>query len=156
MSDSLHGHGATLLLGGTVATNCTAVGNIISIGGPEMSRDSLEISTMESAGKFREFIPGLLDAGEVTMEVNYDGTAAGTANFLQGRLTATLVPVPTNPTSQTLVVLRFYDHATAASRSNWVCPGLVTGLGHAIPFDDKVTQSVTVKLTGQPTYTDLT
>jgi predicted secreted protein len=135
MSDGIHGHGATLGCGGTT------VGNIISIGGPNQTRDPIDISTMDSTSKFREFIPGMIDPGEITFECNYDGTAAGTAN--------TLNTWKTN-TANTWTVT-FNNNGTTSS---WACSGFMTALGHAIPFDDKVTQSVTVKCTGVPTYTD--
>jgi len=139
MSDGIHGHGAIL------SFDATAVGNIISISGPNPSRDSIDISTMDSTAKFREFIPGMLDAGEVTFELNYDGTAAGTANDLQ--------LLKTN--SAQYWHITFPDHTTEASKSDIYCQGFITALGHAIPFDDKVTQSVTVKLSGVPVFTDV-
>jgi len=137
MSDAIHGHGTTLTLGGT------AVGNIISIGGPELARDALDVSTMESTSKYREFIPGMLDSGEITVEVNYDGTAAGTGNFLSAQMTQT---------AQTVLIT--LPAQGAGGTSSWSVSGFMTGLGHAIPFDDKVTQSITFKLTGVATYTD--
>jgi len=134
MSDGIHGHGAILSIGGT------AIGNIISISGPNQSRDSIDISTMDSTNKFREFIPGMLDSGEITVEINYDGTAAGSANDLN--------TMKTN-TAQTILIT---FNGTATSTAS--CSGFITAIGHAIPFDDKVTQSVGLKLTGSLTYTD--
>lgn len=146
MSDSLHGHGSSVLLSTTThPSNFTAIGNLINVGGPELTRDGLDISTMDSPNKFREFLPGMLDAGEITMEVNYDGTASGTADVLATKLTA----------SNLTVTVRFGDHTTPSSESNWKSLGAITNLGNAIPFDDKVTQSITIKLSGVATYTDL-
>jgi len=146
MSDSLHGHGASVLLSSTThPTNGTAIGNIISIGGPELARDAVDISTMDSTSKYREFLPAMLDSGEITIEINYDGTALGTANLLQSYIGS----------NATAIVIRFGDHTTPSSESHWDCLGMITGLGNAIPFDDKVTQSVTIKLSGVATYTDL-
>jgi len=52
---------------------------------------------------------------------------------------------------------------TLPDTSTWACPGFITTLGHAIPFDDKVTQTLTIKFTADPagiinypTYTDAT
>jgi predicted secreted protein len=135
MSDGIHGHGATLKCG------ATAVGNITSISGPSQARDPIDISTMDSTSKHREFIPGMLDAGEISFDCNYDGTAAGSANFLNTWRTNT---------ADTWTVT-FNNNGTTSS---WACKAFITALGHAIPFDDKVTQSVTVKCTGVPTYTD--
>ena len=135
MSDGIHGHGAIL------SFDATAVGNIISISGPNQSRDSIDISTMDSTAKFGEFIPGMLDSGEITVELNYDGTALGTANTLQTWKTNTAATV----------LITLYNGTATATLS---CSGFITSLGHAIPFDDKVTQSLGIKLTGSPTYTD--
>ena len=77
MSDATHGHGTTLTGGSS-----GALGNIISITGPNMVRDALDVSTMDSTNKAREFIAGMRDAGEVSVELNYDGSAAGNANVI--------------------------------------------------------------------------
>ena len=123
----LHGHGTTLAIGGS------AVGQIISISGPNMTRDSIEITNMGSTNKWREFIPGMLDAGECTVDVVYDGTAVAT--FLAAQLTQT---------AQTITVT-FPDTGT------WAASGFLTSLGHSIPYDDKVSQSVGMKFTGAAT-----
>ena len=136
MSAGTHGHGAALV-GGTVGD----VGSITTVSVDGQTRDAIDISTMDSTNKFREFIPGMLDGGEITLEVNYDGTAAGTANMLAAQLTS----------SAQAVVVEFNNGGTTSS---WSCSAFITGLGHAIPFDDKVTQSVTIKAAGEPTYTD--
>jgi len=144
MSDGILGHGTSLKVSAnTAVTTVTTIGNIISISGPNGTRDSIDISTMDSTTKFREFIPGMLDAGEVTFECNYDGTAAGTA--------AELDALKTNDAQYYHIT--FNDHTTEASKSDVYCKGFITALGHAIPFDGKVTQSVTVKFSGVPVWT---
>lgn len=148
MSDGTPGYGASLKVDATtnfVASTATAIGNIISVGGPNQSRDAVDISTMDSTEKWREFIGGILDAGEVTVDLNYDGAAAGTANDLDA--------IKTNATQYWRIT--FNDHTTETNKSYFQCDGIVTGLGHAIPFDDKVTQSLTLKLSGKPTFTDI-
>ena len=129
-----HGHGASLV--GSVTGD---VGDIISISGPNISIDSIDISSMDSSNKFGEFIPGMLDAGELTFEVNYDGSAGGTANDLQTALTTEAAETWT---------ITFPDTAG----SNWVVSGFVSALGNAIPFDDKITQSLTITFTGLPAW----
>jgi len=112
--------------------------------GPNQSRDSVDISTMDSTDKWREFIPGMLDAGEITLDCNYDGSAAGSSDALNTLLT--------NDTQY--YKLWIYDHTTKTSRSNFLMQGFLTAIGTAIPFDDKITQSVTLKLSAPPVYTD--
>jgi len=142
MSDGQTGYGASLAASDGTAT--TTFGNIISISGPNQERDSVDISTMDSTSKWREFLPGMLNSGELTAELNYDSTAAGTANDLSVALTSG---------TQTWTI-SFGESATASNCSSFACVGFMTGLGYAIPFDDKVTQSVSLKFTGAPTYTD--
>jgi predicted secreted protein len=148
MSDGILGWGASVKIAAAATnlptTNATAIGNIISIGGPEEARDAIDISTMDSTNKWREFIPGMLDAGELTLEINYDGTALGTANSLATWFT----------NDSQFFQVTFNDHTQETNKSYIRSGGFLTGLGHAIPFDDKVTQTVTIKLTGQPTYSD--
>ncbi len=135
MSDGTHGHGTVLAIG------ATTIGNIISITGPGQARDSIDISTMDSTSKFREFIPGMLDAGEATFDVNYDPASGQTANDLNTLLTAS---------AETITI----TFPPSGGTSSWVCSGFITGLGFAVPFDDKITQPITIKFSGVPTYTD--
>ncbi len=157
MSDGEHGHGSIIYASLTTdPTNMTAIGNVISITGPTQTRDAIEKSTMDSTSKFREFIPGMLDAGEITFDVNYDGSASGDAVFLGGTNASTGL-LKTNNTAL-IYTIGFYDGtdttavANIYSHSTWQSKGLMTALGHGIPFDDKIIQSVALKLTGVPTY----
>lgn len=152
MSDSTLGHGSILTVND--GTSTTTIGNIISISGPNQTRDSIDVSTMDSTSKRREFLSGMLDAGELTAEMNYDGTASGTADALNTLKTTELAYSGTTPLQAWK--LQFYDSAnTNYTNSSWACAGFITALGHAVPFDDKVTQSLTIKFSGVPTYTDL-
>lgn len=147
MSSGDHGHGAQLYYGSvTNISSGTAIGNIMSVTGPNQTRDPIEISTMDSTSKWREFIPGMLDAGEITVELNYDGSSGGNANGLSVQLTASAYTWTVNFNDATNTVL--------TNQSQWRCSGIVTSLGHAIRFDDKISQSLTIKPTGAPTYTD--
>lgn len=135
MSDSQHGHG-TVLSDGTIT-----VGNVMSISGPNQTRDSVDVSTMDSTSKTREFVPCMLDPGELTLEMNYDATASGTAHLLDAAQTNT----------EATWTLTFPGGGTT---STWACKGFITALGHAVPFDDKVTQSLTLKFSGVPSYVE--
>jgi len=125
----IHGYGASLTIGGT------DVGNIVSISGPNLTRDSIDISSMDSGTSHRDFIPGMIDAGEITMELNYDGTTVAT--LLKNQMTA----------SASAVVLTLPDAGGVTSTSSYTGTGFVTSLGHAVPFDDKISQTCGIKLT---------
>ena len=137
MSDAEHGYGADFSIGGTT------IGNIIRISGPSYARDPIDISTMDSTNKFREFIPGMIDAGEVTFDLNFEGASGGGSDILIDQMTATALAME--------VVIN--DATGTYQKSTWACNGIITALGQEIPFEDKVVQSCTVKLTGVPTFT---
>ena len=125
----VHGHGSTIGI-----TANTTIGQIMSISGPDQSRDALDVSTMDSSNKWREFIPGMLDGGEVTVEVLY-GTTQG--NNLEAYFT--------NPAEAWTITVPVGDTIVGSA--------FMTSLGYAIPFDDKITQSFTLKYTGAVVYT---
>lgn len=133
MSDGTHGHGTTLS-GSTAGT----IGNIMNVNISGRTRDAIDITTMDSTDKFREFISGMADEGELTCEVNYDGSNSGIADALDTSYQS--------GTAETWTV-------TFPDTSTYVCSGFITNLGIADPFEDKITQSLTIKLTGKATYT---
>jgi len=145
MSDGTVGISTTLSGG----TSSSVVGNIISIGGPNQTRTSVDKSTMDSTAKYKEFMPGMIDAGELTVEINYDGTAAGTADYLN----ATFQNTATSNIS-TWTITAPDAVAGVSSASSWAGSGFISALGNAIPMDDKITQSLTIKLSGKLTFTD--
>ena len=141
MTTAINGHGATLSsCADTNFASVTTFGQITNISGPNLTRDSIDVSNMGSTEGWKEHIKGMLDGGEITADVIYDGTTFASAMYAQF----------TNPTAYWRVTMN--DHTTAASRSNITCAGFVTSLGHTIPVGDKVSQSVTIKLTGVASY----
>jgi len=48
----------------------TAVGDVISIAGPAITKDEIEVTALDSTAK--EFIGALDDPGEITMEINWN------------------------------------------------------------------------------------
>jgi len=147
MSTGIHGYGAVLKLGtaGAAYSNCTTIGNISSISGPNQSRDSIDISTLASTSITKEFIPGMVDPGEITMEVNYNETDA---------LVLTGTTVGINNHYPIAFALAFPDavFTAATSVSSFIGSGFITALGHALDTGSKISQSVTLKLTGPLTY----
>lgn len=145
MSTGIHGYGATLKLGtSAVSGAATAIANIVSIGGPNQTRDSIDVSTLASASITKEFIPGMVDPGEITLELNYNETDAPI-------LTGTTVGI--NNHYPVYFMLDFPDATATAASSSFEGMGFITALGHALDTGSKISQSVTLKLTGPLTYT---
>ena len=142
-SDGQIAHGISLAV--SDGTSTTTVGNITSIGGPDQSRDAIDISTMDSTNKIREFLPGLIDSGEASIDLNYDSGDGGNADSLQTLLTATVMTW----------TIKWAESTTTSSCSSIACAGFITRLGYAIPLGDKITQSLGVKFTGAHTFTDV-
>lgn len=138
MSDAVAGVGAKFKRGdGASAEVFTAIAEIRSIGGPEMSRETIDVTNLDSTGGYREFIASFRDGGEVTLEMNF--TRAGYEDMLtdfqsDGSVNYQVVVPDTGETT--------LDFAA-----------YVTRLGLSIPTEDAVTAPVTLKITGQVSLT---
>lgn len=126
------GYGATLTRGGN------AIAEIISLSAPSLSADSVDVTTMDSANGYREFIQGMRDAGEISVEgIFYPGDTNGQMGLISDFNTGLL---------QTFVLS--FPSAMGAS---WTFTGIVTGFEGDIPMDDKVGFTSTIKISGKPT-----
>jgi len=109
------------------------------VGGPSLSLDTIEITTHSSAGGWREFTPGLLDGGEVTLDLFLD-----TASATQGNTTGLLSEI----TGRTVEGFRItWPDATTA-----VFNAIVTSWEPGAVVDGALTGSVTLKITGAVTF----
>jgi predicted secreted protein len=124
-------------VGTTFNRDSVAIAEINSITGPNMTRDFIDVTSLDSTGGYREFIAGFRDGGEITLEMNF--TAAG-FNDLKDDYESDVI--------QTYSIVLSDNAATTLTFS-----GFVTSLGIAVPIDDKVTCNVTIKISGQVTIT---
>jgi hypothetical protein len=138
----------TSAYGGTLAvtdgTNTTTVTQITKIGlGPGGVTD-IDISTMDGANKWKEFIPGMIEAGEFNCDVNFE----------DGQETTLLALVGVTGRTWTM---QFNDGTTQAKSSKFACLGYLKPFGFDGPMDSNpITQSLTIKLSGLPTVTGIT
>lgn len=100
--------------------------------------DEVDASSFDSASATKEFIPGLVDSGEVNVQLmfrpgqtDYDGL--GTA-FRARTVQAWTI-----------------DHPLTTNKATF--QGWIKSLGAAIPHDDKMTARFSVKITGPVTIT---
>lgn len=123
------GLGSTFLIGATTVTELT------NISGPNFSSDDIDVTTHNSLDAFREFIKGLTDAGEISIEGNMNYTdydtvyVAGITTSLQ----SLTINLPTSP-----------------SVTQWLANGYIKGFETGAPHDDKISFSATAKVTGKP------
>lgn len=117
------------------------VANVSDISGPSRSREAIEVTAHDSPNKYREFIKGLKDGGEVEITLNYNPGvathAALDADFEEDDL------------RDYQVVILPGD----ADEHTWEFAGLITDLGDEYPTDDKMERTATFKISGKPTLT---
>jgi len=140
-SNSILGFGTQFQMGDGGGTEVfTTVAEVRDMTGPGLSMDTSEVTHHQSPGAWKEFVAGLLDAGEVSFDIGYVPTGA-THNASTG-----LVRDMKNRTKRNFKVI-FPD----VGATTWAFAGFVTGFEPGEPVNDSLTASVTIKVTGQPT-----
>lgn len=119
--------------------NPVTVAKLTSIGGLDLSADTIDVTTLESTDGYREFIGGFKDAGEVSLE-GYLELEAGKGQkelfdlFESGEVTDFKIVFPNN-------------------MGSWDFKGIVTGFGTGADLEDPLSFSATIKVSGKPTLT---
>jgi predicted secreted protein len=136
MSNAIAGVGAQFKRGNGVSPETfTALAEVNSITGPGMTRDFIDVTSLDSTGGYREFIGGFRDGGTVTLNMNF--TLSGYNKMLddfqdEDSVNYQIVIPDTGATTLTFAAF-------------------VTDLPLSITPDDKVTIDVTLKITGAVT-----
>ena len=112
----------------------TAVAEVTNIKPPSMSRDAVDATHNQSSEGWREFIAGLKDGGEVSLDVNFVPGSATTLT-LMAEIDASLG-------NKQIVFPNGETFSFAA---------LCTGIEPDAPMDDKMTATITYKVSGKPT-----
>jgi len=134
MSDAISGVGALFKRSDmTSSPTFNAIAEINSISGPDKTRDTIDVTSLDSTGGYREFIASFRDAGQVVLEMNF--TRNGYLDMNDDFELDTLVDYQ--------IVL------PDAGNTTLDFSGLVTDIGLAVPLDDKITSTVTIKISGQ-------
>lgn len=115
----------------------TALGEILDISGPDMTKDTIDATHMASTDRYREFISGLRDGGEVTVTCNFVPGGTTIANAL----TDFQADVP-----------RSYQ-ILWEDGSDLTFEAHMTGPAVTAPLDDKMSATFTYKVTGKPVLT---
>lgn len=126
---------------GTPAGTYTDVAHVAKITPPQPSRDVAEVDDLDPVDEVKKKLPGLIDAGEVSLTLNFD-PADATQTALEGD---------------------FYSGATKNYRillpNGWAFtfPGFVsTWSPGEISAGDVLQADVTITLQGKPTLADVT
>lgn len=130
--------GTVLKVGSDVSA--VAVANITEIGGISLSADSIDVTSLDSDGGYKEFIPGFKDAGEVSLSGFFNpATGKGQKElydlFESGETSAFTIEFPPK------------------TKAKWAFNGVVTGFETSASLEDPISFSGTIKVSGKPTLT---
>lgn len=130
----------THAFGTTFSWNGALVAGLTAINGIELSVDTIDVTTHQSANYYKEILPGLIDPGEVSIEGQFDYTDVSGQQAMLADL---------NSRTARTGVITF----PASTGSSWIFQGYITNLkiGDA-PIDDKIPFSATIKPTGKPVF----
>ena len=140
-STAFDGYGVLLGIGdGASAEAFSSIAEVTGVTPPSYSKDTIEVSHSTSPNKYKEYIAGFKDGGEVTAEGNMTQSdfAALLAKFESEAKNNYQVTIPDDNFSN-LPTIVFAAHVTALETDS--------------PTQDKVTFSLTLKVTGKPEYT---
>jgi len=106
---------------------------VTGITGPNKSRDTIDVTSLDTTGGYREFIGGFRDGGTVTLPMNFTRDTYDLMN-----------------TDFESDVLKNYEIVLSDSENtSFEFEGFITELGLAVPVDDKISADVTIKISGQ-------
>ena len=134
----------THAFGTTFSWDAAVVAGLNAINGIEITAETVDVTTHDSEGAFKEFLPGFLDAGEVSLEGFFDpenttGQQAMLASSLAREIKQCIITFP------------------ASTGATWTFDGLITAIkiGDA-PVDNAIPFSATIKPSGQPVFATAT
>lgn len=113
-----------------------SVAHVTNVTAPAIERETLDVTAHDSANGYMEFLGGLKNGGEVSIELNYDPTAHDSL-------------VAHMDTSDPLN----YKIKWPGALGEWAFTAVMTGFAPEAPYDDKLTAEVSFQVSGKPTLT---
>lgn len=133
------GHGSLVKRGNSATPTeiFTALGEVLSINGLSVTKDTVDVTHMQSPQRWEEIISSIKRTGEISVEMNFvpDGTTTDNC----------FADVNSN-------VPRNYQFITPDAAVTWTVMCHATGYEMGIPLDDKMTATLTLKPTGKPGF----
>lgn len=115
------------------------VAELTNISGPSISLETIDATSHGSDDTYREFIAGLRDGGDITIEGNFipsdtDGQVGLLTDLNAGTVQSFVITFP-----------------AAASSTTWTFSAIVTAFETTAPFEGKLGFTATLKISGKPT-----
>lgn len=124
-------------VGTKLSVDKQAVGGLSSIGGVEVSSETTEVTALDNATGYKEYLGGFKDGGEVPVEGYLDGEDAG-----QDAMYAAIEDQQLHDFS--------IDFPAAIGKS-WTFKGVVTKFATNAAVGDAIKFSGSIKVSGKPT-----
>jgi len=139
MSDAIKGYGSTFKRGdGASPESFTTIAETITITPPQLSRETFDKTHLNSPDQYNEFGGGMRDGGEVTFTMAYVDAGTGQSD-IRGDFDADTV---------------VNYQVVYPDGAQWDVSGLVTGIAPSeLSNDERISESVTIKVSGKPTFT---
>ena len=119
-----------------------AVAQIVSVTGPALSLDTVDVTAHDSPDAWEEHAPTILRTGEVKLELNYD-PAEVTHDATDG--------LPMVQEAKQLTGFELVFPIPAIGGTTWEFGAYVTGFEPGAPHEGKLSATASMKVTGEPT-----
>lgn len=132
MSNASIGYGTFFHISQDAGSSWIEIAEVYDITPPSSTVDQIDVTHMQSPNRQREFIAGLSDPGSASFEMNFIPGSASDLKIQEIRGTG----------EQVLCRITFPNAVT------WIFTGQVESYEPAIPTEDKMTASVSFKVSG--------
>ena len=129
--------------GGTPTETFTTIAEVRDISGPAFALGTEDVTNHDSAG-WREHIPTIIEAGQVTFDLNFKGDA--TQGFGSGSLYDDMV----DKTKRNFQIV--LPSGVGATNDTGAFAAYVTGFELSAPVEGVLSASVTLQITGAVTW----
>lgn len=133
----------------TGGTSYLAIGQLKDISGPDITRDTFEVTDRDVTGNYKEYWGGYADGGAITFDWNWDP-----------------INITTHGAGTSSILANFSDADACAAKAAWqvqadLCGGTATwtfdgildGYSMDSPEEGVLGGSLSVKISGEPTLT---
>ncbi len=132
-SGAISGMGVTFWRWNSSTHGWVSIAEISAIDGPTKTRETIEVTALDSVGGYREYIPSLREGGTISLTMNYTRATYDLMNtdFEDNDRQNYLISIPDD------------------DKTHMEFEGLVTEIPFSASVGDKITANVTIKITGK-------
>lgn len=127
----------------TALSTSITIGEVVGFNGPTGQAGTIDVTHLGSTAK--EFLMGLRDEGEVTLDINFKPTDAGQVRLRTDRAARSLKKC----------VIKLNDNTTDAATTKLIFDAYCIGLAAQGSVDNALKGTVTIKIAGAVTYSSV-